>query len=504
MENETNLLAQRRAKLAELKRLGYDPYPRKFDYSHTLGEIRARFDSLSAAEIEEKKESIRVCGRIMSLRPHGKAGFLDLSDGETRLQVYVRRDQVGPQDFELFQLFDLGDIVGVEGILFRTRTNELTVLAARVHHLSKNLLPLPEKWHGLTDIETRLRQRYLDLITNPAVRSVFVRRSRIVREIRNFLDARGYLEVETPVLQSLAGGALARPFITHHNALNIELYLRIALELYLKRLIVGGIPRVYEMSRIFRNEGISAQHNPEFTMLEFYQAYSDFRDLMDMTQKMVTQVAETVTGSRQVPFLDHVLDFNLWHRYTMKEAILRFWPESTAKPREEDLKSEENLRTLARALNAPVEPSCGAGKLLGAIFETVAEAHLIQPTFIYDYPAEVSPLSKTKPDDPETVERFELYIGGMEVANAYSELNDPVEQRKRFEEQSRARGRGDEEAHVMDDDYIRALCYGMPPTAGEGIGIDRLTMVLTDSRSIRDVILFPLLRPETDIVLPFE
>jgi lysyl-tRNA synthetase class 2 len=440
----------------------------------------------------------------MSLRPHGKAGFLDLSDGEYRLQVYVRRDHVGPQDFELFQLFDLGDIVGVEGTLFRTRTNELTVLAARVYHLSKNLLPLPEKWHGLTDIETRLRQRYVDLITNPDVRSVFVKRSQIVREIRNFLDSRGYLEVETPVLQPLAGGALARPFMTHHNALDLDLYLRIALELYLKRLIVGGIPRVYEMSRIFRNEGISTQHNPEFTMLEFYQAYSDFRDLMDLTQELVTRVAETVTGSRQVPFQDHVLDFDSWQRFTMNEAILRFWPESTPKPAADDLKSEERLRELARALNAPVDPGCGRGKLLGTIFESVAETHLIQPTFIYDYPAEVSPLSKTKADDPETVERFELYIGGMEVANAYSELNDPVEQRKRFEEQLRARGRGDEEAHVMDDDYIRALSYGMPPTAGEGIGIDRLTMILTNSRSIRDVILFPLLRPETDIILPIE
>jgi lysyl-tRNA synthetase, class II len=504
MENETNLLAQRRAKLAELKQRGYEPYPRKFDYSHTLGEIRKRFDALSASEIEEKKEPLRVCGRILSLRPHGKAGFLDLFDGEHRLQVYVRRDQVGPQDFELFQLFDLGDIIGVEGTLFRTRTNELTVLAARVYHLAKNLLPLPEKWHGLADIEIRLRQRYVDLIVNPDVRSVFVKRSRIVREVRNFLDARGYLEVETPVLQPLAGGALARPFTTHHNALDIELYLRIALELYLKRLIVGGIPRVYEMSRIFRNEGISTQHNPEFTMLEFYQAYSDFRDLMEMTQEMITQVAEAVTGSRQVPFQEHVLDFDTWHRYTMKEAILHFWPESSARPAEEDLKSEESLRRLARSLNAPVDLGCGPGKLLGAIFETVAEAHLIQPTFIYDYPAEVSPLSKTKPDDPETVERFELYIAGMEVANAYSELNDPIEQRKRFEEQVRARGKGDEEAHVMDDDYIRALCYGMPPTAGEGIGIDRLTMVLTNSRSIRDVILFPLLRPETDIVLPIE
>jgi len=504
MEKETNHLAQRRSKLAELKRLGYDPYPRKFDYSHTLGEIRQRYDALPAAEVEEKKESVRVCGRIMSLRPHGKAGFLDLADGENRLQVYVRRDHVGPEGFELFMLFDLGDIVAAEGTLFRTRTNELTVLATRIHHLSKNLLPLPEKWHGLTDIETRLRQRYVDLITNPEVRSVFVRRSRVVREIRSFLDARGYLEVETPVLQSLAGGALARPFITHHNALDIELYLRIALELYLKRLIVGGIPRVYEMSRIFRNEGISAQHNPEFTMLEFYQAYSDYRDLMDMTEELITRVAETVTGSRQVQFLEHTLDFSAWRRYSMKEAILRFWPDSLARPAEDDLSSEEKLKQLAAAVHAPVDVGFGRGKLLGAIFETVAEAKLIQPTFIYDYPAEVSPLSKTKPDDPETVERFELFIGGMEIANAYSELNDPVEQRKRFEQQLQARGKGDEEAHVMDDDYIRALCYGMPPTAGEGIGIDRLTMVLTNSRSIRDVILFPLLRPETDIVLPVE
>ncbi len=504
MDNETNHPAQRRSKLTRLKSLGYDPYPHKCEFSHTIGDIRRQFDELTAAQIEEKKQSVRICGRIMSLRPHGKAGFLDLLDGEHRLQVYVRRDQVGPNDFELFQLFDLGDIVGAEGTLFRTRTNELTVFATRVHHLSKNLLPLPEKWHGLTDIETRLRQRYVDLITNPDVRSVFVRRSRIVREIRSFLDARAYMEVETPVLQSLAGGALARPFVTHHNALNIDLYLRIALELYLKRLIVGGIPRVYEMSRIFRNEGISSQHNPEFTMLEFYQAYSDYRDLMDMTQELITQVAEKVTGSRQVPYLDQTLDFDSWQRYSMKEAILRFWPESLAKPSDEDLKSEECLRRLAGSLEIPIDLNCGRGKLLGAVFESVAEARLIQPTFIYDYPSELSPLSKTKPGDPETVERFELYIGGMEVANAYSELNDPVEQRKRFEEQLQARGRGDEEAHVMDDDYIRALCYGMPPTAGEGIGIDRLTMVLTNSRSIRDVILFPLLRPETEISLPLE
>ncbi len=504
MEQETNLLAQRRSKLAELKRRGYDPYPHKFDYSSTISDVRRQFDSATAAELEEKKGSVRICGRILSLRPHGKAGFMDVSDGENRLQVYVRRDSVGQENYDLFQLFDLGDIVGAEGTLFRTRTNELTIAAARVFHLSKNLLPLPEKWHGLTDVETRFRQRYVDLIVNPDVRAVFARRSKIIREIRNFLDERGYLEVETPVLQSVAGGALARPFTTQHNALDIALYLRIALELHLKRLIVGGIPRVYELSRIFRNEGISSHHNPEFTMLEFYQAYSDFEDLMDLTEQMITRVAEVVTGSRQVPFEEHILDFNVWRRYSLKEAILRFWPDSIPKPSEDDLRSAAGLRRLAGALGAPIESDCGTGKLLGAIFEAVAEPQLLQPTFIYDYPTELSPLSKTRPNDPETVERFELYIGGMEIANAYSELNDPAEQRKRFEEQLRARGRGDEEAHAMDEDYIRALSYGMPPTAGEGIGIDRLTMVLTNSRSIRDVILFPLLKPETGIVTGLE
>jgi lysyl-tRNA synthetase class 2 len=499
MEKQTNLLEQRRFKLAELKRLGHDPYPHKFDYTHTLGQVREQLNAASAAELEERKEFVRVCGRILSLRSQGKAGFMDLSDGEHRLQAYVRRDFVGTSDFELFQLFDLGDIIGVEGTVFRTRTNELTVSASRVFHLSKNLLPLPEKWHGLTDVETRFRQRYVDLIVNPEVRTVFIKRNRIIREIRNFLDARGYLEVETPVLQTIAGGALARPFRTHHNALDIDLYLRIALELYLKRLIVGGIPKVYELSRIFRNEGISTHHNPEFTMLEFYQAYSDYRDLMDLSQEMITRVAEAVSGSRQVQYGEHVLDFDHWQRFSMKDAILRFWPDSLPSPSEEDLRSPDRLRFFAESLHTHFELSDGAGKLLAVIFEAVAEDHLIQPTIIYDYPAEVSPLSKTKPDDPETVERFELYAAGMEIANAYSELNDPAEQKARFEEQLMARGRGDEEAHDMDADYIRALSYGMPPTAGEGIGIDRLTMILTNSPSIRDVILFPLLKPEHTI-----
>lgn len=502
MEDHTNLRAQRRYKLSELKRRGFDPYPHKFDYTATLGRIRARFEMADAAELEENKKLVRACGRIMSLRPHGKAGFLDIADDSGRLQVYVRRDSVGEENFALFQLFDLGDIVGAEGTLFRTRTNELTIAATKVHHLSKNLLPLPEKWHGLTDMETRFRQRYVDLIVNPGVRDVFFKRSKIIREIRNFLDERGYLEVETPVLQSMAGGALARPFHTHHNALDIELYLRIALELYLKRLIVGGFPRVYELSRIFRNEGISTQHNPEFTMLEFYQAYSDYRDLMDLTEQMLAQIAERVTGSQQVAYQDLVLDFSQCQRFAMKDAILHFWPESLPKPDIEDLRSEEKLCQLASIVNATIEPEFGPGRLLGAIFDEVVESKLIQPTIIYDYPREISPLSKTKSDDPETAERFELFIGGMEVANAYSELNDPEEQRERFEEQLREKGRGDEEAHGMDEDYIRALSYGMPPTAGEGIGIDRLTMMLTNSRSIRDVILFPLLKPEAPGEMP--
>jgi lysyl-tRNA synthetase class 2 len=496
MENQTNLPEQRRFKLAELKRLGYDPYPRKFDYSHTLERIQTAFHASSASELEDKKEVVRICGRIMSMRPQGKAGFMDISDGDHRLQIYVRKDTVGPENFELFRLFDIGDIIGVEGPIFRTRTGELTVAASSVHHLAKNLLPLPEKWHGLTDIETRLRQRYVDLIVNPNVRAVFVKRNRIIREIRNFLDARGYLEVETPVLQAIAGGALARPFHTHHNALDINLYMRIALELYLKRLIVGGIPRVYELSRIFRNEGISTHHNPEFTMLEFYQAYSDYNDLMDLSVEMITLVAEGVTGSRQVKYQDQILDFDNWQRLTMKEAIFRFWPDSQAAPKADDLADIETLRSLAGSVHAPFELTDGPGKLCASLFETVAEDKLIQPTIIYDYPAETSPLSKTKAGDPDIVERFELYIAGMEIANAYSELNDPAEQKARFETQLSARDRGNEEAHGMDEDYIRALSYGMPPTAGEGIGIDRLTMVLTDSPSIRDVILFPLLRPE--------
>ena len=500
MENESpNPLDQREQKHEELKRRGHDPYPRNFAYSHTLTEIREEFDARTGPELEETAPEVAVCGRILARRSHGKTGFMDLSDGQSKLQIYARRDRLGDEGFELYGLFDIGDIVAAEGVLFRTRAGELTVIASKLQHLSKCLLPLPEKWHGLTDVELRYRQRYVDLIVNPVVRKAFESRAKIIREIRTFLDGRGYLEVETPVLAAVAGGALARPFQTHHNALGLDLNLRIALELPLKRLLVGGIPKVYELSRIFRNEGISTQHNPEFTMLEFYEAYSDFKNLMDLTESMITKVVESVTGSQEARFQDQTIDFGRWHRYTMKEAVVEFWPEGSLPPALDDLQTVDKLKSLVQSQGIEAAGSdVGAGKLLGALFEEMVEPQLIQPTFIYDYPTELSPLAKVKPDDPETVERFELYIGGMEIANAYSELNDPLEQRRRFEQQLEARGRGDLEAHDMDEDYLRALSYGMPPAAGEGIGIDRLTMVLTDSASIRDVILFPLLRPERE------
>ena len=418
---------------------------------------------------------------------------MTLSDGEGQIQVYAKKDQLPERDFQLYKYLDIGDFVGVEGTMFRTRTRELTVLATEMTFLAKGFLPLPEKWHGLTDVEIRYRRRYVDLVVNREVREVFVKRSMIVRELRSFLDERGYLEVETPILHPIAGGALAKPFKTHHNALDMRLYLRIAPELYLKRLIVGGLNRVYDLNRIFRNEGISTRHNPEFTMLEFYQAYSHYTDLMDLTEEMLTGIAEKVCGSRVITFDEQQIDFSKWTRFSMKEAILKFCGEGIT---EEQLKDRATIERVLKQLHADFDPRLPIGNLIGLLFETVAEEHLIQPTFIYDYPIELSPLSKQKASDPSLVERFELYIGGMEIANGYSELNDPVDQRERFLSQLEARERGDEEAHRMDEDYIRALSYGMPPTAGEGIGVDRLTMLLTNSTSIRDVILFPHLRSE--------
>jgi lysyl-tRNA synthetase class 2 len=419
----------------------------------------------------------------------------------------VKLDFVGEKGFALYKLLDLGDHIGVSGYLFRTRTGELTVHVEEITFLAKDFLPLPEKWHGLSDVELRYRQRYVDLIMNQEVREVFVKRSKVVQSIRRFLDARGFVEVETPMMQPIAGGATARPFTTHHNTLDIDLYLRIAPELYLKRLVVGGLERVYEINRNFRNEGISTQHNPEFTMLEFYQAYADYHDLMQLTEEMLAQVARDVNGTTKASFDGKEFDFADWQRLSMREAIIKYWPEGAApKPEIADFATHESVENLVKRLNThhtphmPYDPKDPQGKTVAAMFEHVAEHHLIQPTILYDFPVAISPLSKNKRDEPDWVERFEVFIGGLEIGNAFSELNDPEEQRRRFEQQLKERERGDEEAHAMDEDYIRALSYGLPPTGGEGIGIDRLTMLLTDSRSIRDVILFPLLRPQQESV----
>ncbi|HEX5481337.1 MAG TPA: lysine--tRNA ligase [Terriglobia bacterium] len=502
-QDALELTLQRQKKLRAIADLGLEIYPRKFDFTHTLPQVVAEYSGRTAEELEAQKVAVRVAGRVMTIRPHGKAGFAHFAGGGKRLQIYVRRDAVGEKDFELFKLLDIGDMAGVEGYLFRTRTGELTVHAERLYFLAKGLLPMPEKWHGLSDVEIRYRQRYLDLMVNDGVRRVFEQRSRLLRALREFLDGEGYIEVETPMMQPLAGGAMARPFITHHNALDIDLYLRVAPELYLKRLIVGGLDRVYEINRNFRNEGISTQHNPEFTMLEFYQAYADYRDMMDLTERMLRYVAQTVGEKLECNFNGHAISFERFQRLTMKEAIVEYWPQVAGlPPKVEDFTEPHAVFRWVEAYNKtaeqPLEAGDGTspGNALAELFEAVAEKHLIQPTFILDYPLEVSPLSKQKPEDLNFVERFELYIGGMELANAFSELNDPREQRDRFEYQQLLREKGDLNAHAVDEDYIRALSYGMPPTGGAGIGVDRLTMILTDSRSIRDVIFFPLLRPE--------
>lgn len=482
------LRAHRRAKLEQLRRWGVDPFPARFPVDGRVSEVAARFVGYDAARLEQEKPRVRVGGRVTAVRRHGKAAFFDLSDGDGRLQAYLRQDVVGESTFALLETLDLGDFWGVEGELFRTRTGELTVRAERVTVLAKALAPWPEKWHGLTDRELRARQRYLDLYTNPESRKVFLARSRIVKEIRAFLDERGFLEVETPMMHPIPGGATARPFVTHHNALDMTLYLRIAPELYLKRLVVGGFERVYEINRNFRNEGISTQHNPEFTMLEFYWAYASYEDLMALTEEMLTQVAEKVLGTTRLPWGDHTLNLaRPWRRLTMREAVLAF---SQLAP--EDLDDRLRLEGHARRLGVEGVENLSSGKLLAEIFERVAEEKLQNPTFITDFPADISPLAKRKPGNPDLTERFELYLGGMEVANAFSELNDPDDQRARFEEQVK-RGGG-----VVDEDYLLALEHGMPPTAGEGIGIDRLVMLYTNSRSIRDVILFPLLRPKEE------
>jgi lysyl-tRNA synthetase, class II len=466
MSLEDNLFEQRRARIAQIEALGFRSYGQRFEFTHTIPAILARYGTVEAASLDQDKPRVSIAGRIQTLRRMGKAGFLHLSQLADRLQIYVRKDAVSEKDYSLYELLDLGDIIGVEGYLFRTRTGELSVHVEKLFFLSKTLLSMPEKWHGLEDVELRYRQRYLDLIANPDSQRVFRARARMISSIRRQLEERGFIEVETPMMQPLYGGAAARPFVTHHNTLDMDLYLRIAPELYLKRLIVGGMERVYEINRNFRNEGISVRHNPEFTMLEFYQAYTDYHGLMDFTVELLKQTAIDVTGSAIVNYQGMELDFANMRRLSMQEAV-----------GDSSLKGEELMHA----------------------FEERVEPNLVQPTIIYDYPVEVSPLSKNKASDPAFVERFEIYAGGIELGNAYTELNDPQEQYRRFKLQAELRAQGDEEAQPMDEDYLRAMSYGMPPTGGEGIGIDRLAMLLTDSKSIRDVILFPLLRLEGEI-----
>ena len=542
-EFELGLFALRQQKLNAIEELGQSAYPNRFPADQsveadTIAKVRDAWDSVPAEALNDlpdaERPRVTIAGRIMAIRAQGKAGFASLQQGGQRLQIYVRLDAVGDQTFALYKLLDMGDHIGVSGYLFRTRTGELTIHVETLTFLAKAMLALPEKFHGLSDVELRYRQRYVDLFTNLDAREVFVKRAKILKAIRTFFDDRGYLEVETPMMQPIAGGAAARPFKTKHNALDMELYLRIAPELYLKRLVVGGLDRVYEINRNFRNEGVSTQHNPEFTMLEFYQAYANYEDMMQLTEDLIKFVALEVNGTTLIEYNGHTIDLADWNRLTMVEAIVKSLSDLAARPSLTDFCSSEQMSAWSKQAISALFPTvesfrAGAspgiprqeltrilsiygyleliipplddntislGKAIYELFEVAAEPNLHQPTIIYDYPTEVSPLSKAKPNDPAHVERFEFFIGGFEVGNAFSELNDPVEQKKRFEDQLAQRAAGDDEAHQMDEDYVRALAYGLPPTGGEGIGIDRLTMLLTGSKSIRDVILFPLMRPE--------
>jgi lysyl-tRNA synthetase class 2 len=497
---------QRRKKLSEIESLGHAAYPHNFHWTHTPKQIAEQFGSQTAEQLSSERVDVRVAGRIVALRPHGKAAFAHLLGDGARLQLYIKLDVVGEAAFKLFQLLDLGDIIGVSGHLFRTKTNELTVWVETLEILNKSLLPLPEKWHGLADIEQRYRRRYLDLIVNERAREIFIRRAQIIRELRQFFDERGYVEVETPMMHPILGVATARPFVTHHNTFDMDLYLRIAPELYLKRLVVGGIDRVYEINRNFRNEGIDAIHQPEFTMLEFYQAYSDAGELMDLTEQLIRQLATKISGASEVTYGEQRIDMGRFERLSMREAIRKYWPNVAGPvPGAAELAEKGGPAKVAERYNAFARVSGGEpiagheklsdGELTGELFEAIAESHLIQPTFIYDFPVEISPLAKRRADDPSLTERFELFIAGMEIANGFSELNDPDDQERRFRAQVEKGGL--EAPKEVDADYIRALSHGLPPTAGEGVGIDRLVMLLTDSHAIREVILFPLLRAET-------
>ena len=497
----TDQIAARRLKLEALREAGVNPFANDFRPTHTTGDVRAAFEPLAADALATIDAPVAIAGRMVAKRDFGKASFLHVQDRDGRLQAYVKRDSLGEDAFARFKHADVGDFVGVVGTPFRTKTNELTLEARELRVLAKALRPLPEKWHGLTDVEARYRQRYLDLIANEEARATFRKRAQLMHFLREFLTARGFIEVETPMMQPIAGGAAARPFVTHHNALDMQLYLRIAPELYLKRLLVGGFDRVFEMNRVFRNEGVSTRHNPEFTLLEFYMAYANYEDLMQLTEELFVGAADAVAGARQVSYLGHTIDLSPpWRRVSIPEYVATRCALPLERVRGLDLAV---LQPAADTVGGPLRKNYlkqygdgAAGYMLLDLFEILAEPELIQPTFVYDYPVAVSPLARRSERAPAFVDRFELFIAGQEMANAFSELNDPDDQRGRLEAQLAQKDAGDEEAHAMDEDFLRALEHGMPPAAGEGIGIDRLVMLLTDSPSIRDVILFPHMRPE--------
>lgn len=486
-ENEINEQMQVRIdKMHKIEEHGWKPFGYRFLYTHRAADIAAQFDELS-----EKETEVKMAGRIMAIRGHGKTCFMDMQDKTGRIQVYVRKDVIGEENYALIKLMDIGDTVGITGTAFRTHMGELSIKANSVEMLSKSLRPLPEKWHGLKDVETRYRQRYVDLIVNPEVRDTFVKRSQIIRSVREVLDSHDFLEVETPILNTIAGGAAARPFISYHNALDMQVYMRIAPELYLKRLIVGGMDRVYEMGRVFRNEGIDNRHNPEFTSVEIYQAFADYRDMMDLTEEVVVKTAEKVLGTTTINYEGTTIELaSPWKRMSMIEAVKEYSGKDFT-----DVTDLEEARAIAKELNVAIEPTFGIGKIINACFEEYVEDKLIQPTFITGHPKEISPLAKSNPENPEITDRFEAYIYGREICNGFTELNDPIDQKERFLKQVEERANGDEEANMMDEDFVNALEYGLPPTGGLGIGIDRLVMFLTNSSTIRDVLFFPTMKP---------
>ena len=495
-EVEINEQMQNRIdKMHKIEEHGWRPFGRRFEWTHRSADVKEQFEALAETEAE-----VKMAGRVMAIRGHGKTCFMDMQDKTGRMQLYVRKDVLGEEDYSLVKMMDIGDTIGVTGIPFRTHMGEISIKVIKMEMLSKSLRPLPEKWHGLKDIETRYRQRYVDLIVNPEVRDTFVKRSQIIRSVREVLDSHDFLEVETPILNTIAGGAAARPFISYHNALDMQVYMRIAPELYLKRLIVGGMDRVYELGRVFRNEGIDNRHNPEFTSVEIYQAFADYRDMMDLTEEVVVKTAMKVLGTTKITYEGVEIELaSPWKRISMIDAVKEYSGKDFT-----NVTDLEEARAMAKELNVPVEPSFGIGKIINACFEEYVEDKLIQPTFITGHPKEISPLAKSNPENPEITDRFEAYIYGREICNGFTELNDPIDQRERFLKQVEERANGDEEANMMDEDFVNALEYGLPPTGGLGIGIDRLVMFLTDSSTIRDVLFFPTMKPMKGEARPVE